>query len=202
MLLSPPPADPLSPSTQPVITITQSSPSELPPVPVEPPQAPQWTTVPRPPTPPIPWSQHTCQYSSMELYQEPQPEPTQELVDSDMSSPGPSPVISQPPSHLEPPPSPMLRSSLKFFIPLVNLGSLTILHDTPNQLRTIPDHHIPLCTPEAILATTCPAIAHVQSPVVPPAQVPVIHPRDHPATSHPHARTTSLSGDTPAIPSH
>ena len=68
-------------------------------------QAPQWTTIPRPPTPPIPWSQHTHQYSSIELYQESQPEPAQELVDSDISSPGPSPVISQQPSHLEPPPS-------------------------------------------------------------------------------------------------
>ena len=105
-LLSPPPADPPSPSTQPIITITQSSPPEPPPVPVEPLQAPQWTTIPRPPTPPIPWSQHTRQYSSMELYQEPQPEPAQELMDSDMSSPSPSPAISQPPSQLEPPPSP------------------------------------------------------------------------------------------------
>ena len=83
-LLSPPSVDPPSPSTQPVITITQSSPPEPPPVPVELPQAPQWTTIPRPPTPPIPWSQHTRQYSSMELYQEPQSEPAQELVDSDM----------------------------------------------------------------------------------------------------------------------
>jgi len=103
LLLVPPPADPPSPSTQPTITITQFLPPEPLPVLVEPLQAPQWTSVSRPPTPPIPWSQHTHQYSSMELYQEPQPEPTQELVDSDMSSPGPSPVISQLPSCLEPP---------------------------------------------------------------------------------------------------
>ena len=88
-LLAPPPAAPPSHSTQPTITITQSSP----PVPLQPP----WTSsIPRPPMPPIPWSQHVRQYSSMELYQEPSPEPVQELQDSDMSSPGPSPVISHP----------------------------------------------------------------------------------------------------------
>jgi len=98
-LLAPPPAAPPSPSTQPTITITQSSP----PVPPQPP----WTlSIPKPPTPSIPWSQHTHQYTSMELYQEPLPEPVQELVDSDMSSPSPSPVTHQSPSQPEPPPSP------------------------------------------------------------------------------------------------
>jgi len=42
----------------------------------------------------------------MELYQEPPPEPAQELEDSDMSSSGPSPVTCQSPSQPEPPPSP------------------------------------------------------------------------------------------------
>jgi len=62
--------------------------------------------MPRVPTPPIPWGQHVRQYSSMELYHEPPPEPAQELQDSNMSCPSPFPVISQPPNYPEPPPSP------------------------------------------------------------------------------------------------
>jgi len=57
--------------------------------------------MPRVPTLPIPWGQHVHQYSSMELYHKPPPEPAQELQDSDMSSPSPSPVISQPPNYSE-----------------------------------------------------------------------------------------------------
>jgi len=86
---------PPSPSAPPAVTITQSSPVPLP-------QTLSVPSMPRVPTPPIPWGQHVHQYSSMELYQEPSPEPVQELQDSDMSSPGPSPVI----SHPEPPSSP------------------------------------------------------------------------------------------------
>ena len=139
-LLAPSPADPLSPSTQLTITITQSLPPEVPPVLVEPLQVPQWTTVPRPPMPPIPWSQHTYQYLSMEPYQEPHPEPTQELVDSDMSSPGPSPVISQLPSHLEPPPSPKYIVT-EPFTPYTCTSPLGCCHNTHKlQLLEIPSH--------------------------------------------------------------
>jgi len=88
------------PSAPPAITITQLSP------PVPPPQMLQVAPMPRVPMPPIPWGQHVHQYFSMELYHKPPPEPAQELQDSNMSSPGPSPVISQPPSYPEPPPSP------------------------------------------------------------------------------------------------
>ena len=65
----------------------------------------------------------------MELYQEPQPEPTQELVDSDMSSPGPSPVISQPPSCLELLPSPKYIVT-EPFTPYTHTSPLGCHHNT------------------------------------------------------------------------
>jgi len=51
----------------------------------------------------------------------------------------------------------MLQSAPQIFIPLIILCYLATLCGTPEQPRTIPDHYIPLCTPEPIPAATCPA---------------------------------------------
>jgi len=74
----------------------------------------------------------------MELYQEPPPESTQELEDSNMSSPGPSPITCQSPSQPEPPPSPKYIVT-ELFMPYTCTSPLSCRHNTYKlQLLEIP----------------------------------------------------------------